>query len=908
MNGRRRLLAASVISIQNFNFVYPSCQNCFSRLFLDSERYIEEADQEPDRDASPDVLVKAVETCFIGKKFVFGVKDSSKQDGASFLQNHYQTDPKALTACQMFVPNSSLVGHTVIHYLQQQQRSHFKHHPRDSKPSSDLFRALDPPSILLSSLHSSGGLGALPSRRLDSLSNLWPQSFGLTSSSISGGTTADPIALSSSKSPCEEQKQGNRPVSVHSQPIPSPQDSHLTVNNRNLPHLSSAWCGITVKSEPKSHSSLARKSYRSLESLLGLGGSSSSGEISIQQSCGPENAWNPLLCQSGNSPEDPWFGDELPSSESLNEFIARIENKATVLPTEAKAWERSPSKGTDDCYGHFKQSSPKPGVCDAHFLTEHPDEKLQELAEKVDVWKEDDLPCHECNLSSLQGKESQQETFGSNLSTERTDELNCLPNEHHVLFPWSSPAAVKAHSKGTCLSTKKGADQDVRNLKYLHPSSSSKSTSNCQESLSLQTRKKTTLLNCKRDNCLANWGNQGSSSSQLNQTADPTNIQVQGFASAACEESDAVCARERESVPEVRENNGIDRNVSGLLQGCSDCPQDSYNASADLFDASAGGPETAVGMLNAAQVFSVQESAWTERPVLSELLPSELDAGQNTSQRGLTLCNLHATSDQKLSTLVAGSASDSEPNLAITLDFVPYSQSTPLVKPRQQVRLPRARESILSVSTLNTLSRIDAKCKRPRPALKTPLVKQLVGKSLQSRRLSHVDSSSIGAAGPQQLCISDSPARKLSENYSEEWIPPSERKWVRPLASRNQKIFGLRTKRSLLRNFADYQITEQSPLSENRVSCGIRVKRAELTPKKEPSTQAPMGTVPIHEDAANLWQETDASPDFGAFAVVNKLNFSSTPRWSNAGSWSPELFVGNSQLPSLEAVFSDPST
>ncbi|XP_053161836.1 DNA damage-induced apoptosis suppressor protein isoform X6 [Hemicordylus capensis] len=128
MNGRRRLLAASVISIQNFNFVYPSCQNCFSRLFLDSERYsclkcgcsgdakdtsyryrlslevadahnvfevtvfgscldayfgvtakglhryIEEADQEPDRDASPDVLVKAVETCFIGKKFVFGVK------------------------------------------------------------------------------------------------------------------------------------------------------------------------------------------------------------------------------------------------------------------------------------------------------------------------------------------------------------------------------------------------------------------------------------------------------------------------------------------------------------------------------------------------------------------------------------------------------------------------------------------------------------------------------------------------------------------------------------------------------------------------------------------------------------------------------------------------------------------
>ncbi|EMP35011.1 Nitric oxide-inducible gene protein, partial [Chelonia mydas] len=35
----RRLLAASVISVQNSNFVYPSCQNCFSKLILDSNRF-----------------------------------------------------------------------------------------------------------------------------------------------------------------------------------------------------------------------------------------------------------------------------------------------------------------------------------------------------------------------------------------------------------------------------------------------------------------------------------------------------------------------------------------------------------------------------------------------------------------------------------------------------------------------------------------------------------------------------------------------------------------------------------------------------------------------------------------------------------------------------------------------------
>ncbi|NWH72913.1 DDIAS protein, partial [Piaya cayana] len=130
MNSVRGLLAASVISIQNSCYIYPACKKCFSRLILDSrrfnclkcgytgeandasyryrlslkiadandlfditvfgscldpffgvtaenlQRYIQDFNQlsgETNTDASPGVLVQAVESCFIGKRFIFGV-------------------------------------------------------------------------------------------------------------------------------------------------------------------------------------------------------------------------------------------------------------------------------------------------------------------------------------------------------------------------------------------------------------------------------------------------------------------------------------------------------------------------------------------------------------------------------------------------------------------------------------------------------------------------------------------------------------------------------------------------------------------------------------------------------------------------------------------------------------------
>ncbi|XP_015682674.2 DNA damage-induced apoptosis suppressor protein [Protobothrops mucrosquamatus] len=184
MNGGH-FLVASVISIQNSSFVYPSCHSCFSRLSLQFKRYncqkcggsgdtkeanyryrlsLEVADthdvfeitvfgscldayfgatakglqryiEELNREAGEDendavfgVIFRAVETCFVGKKFVFRIKSSDRPGVASLLQNGCPTErsTKTFVASEMFVPHPELVGHTVLHYMEQQRCSQLK--------------------------------------------------------------------------------------------------------------------------------------------------------------------------------------------------------------------------------------------------------------------------------------------------------------------------------------------------------------------------------------------------------------------------------------------------------------------------------------------------------------------------------------------------------------------------------------------------------------------------------------------------------------------------------------------------------------------------------------------------------------------------------------------------------------
>ncbi|XP_015270499.1 PREDICTED: DNA damage-induced apoptosis suppressor protein-like, partial [Gekko japonicus] len=604
--------------------VFGSCLEAFFGVTAESlQRYIEDLNPEAGeaaREASPSVVIQAVETCFIGKKFIFGVKDSAKQDGAGRLQSNSEVGhgPEALTACQMFAPNPGLVGCTVLRYLRQQQCSSGSKgsHGGGWSPGG-LFAALSQPSSELSSLRGSGDGDVVPSSQAQGLSGLWAQSFGLTSSSVSGGTAADLAALDSRRTARDEQKRDNSPVSLQrrNQSIDSSQDDNQAVNERNVQGgdkfcLCPTWHnGIFVEKEARSRSA-ERDDYRAVQNPLQTGKEDSPGKIIIQHSHGLERPHNPLqggpCCplvscaghsRDGRSSQgEPWLWDELPSSESLNEFIARIESgNATESPTETRAWEYFPSKGAGETHGCVNQTPPQLAATSTPGQAH---EKLQEVAEKVDLSKEPVLSCHRFSQLSRSGKEYQPEASFRTLSTQGRDEWERLSDHHRLLLPWLSPVGIQPSGlKGSCPSPKEGVDRDVTGHENHCAPASLKAARSCLNSPA--------RLDRKREDNAAGWRKEERSHCEPKQ--------------GVCERLDNVC--EGQPLPEMHGNHCKEGEISSSPRDSSICTQGSYNASADLFDASTAGAEVVTGTLSTGQAASAQGGALTAKSTASGCQP-----------------------------------------------------------------------------------------------------------------------------------------------------------------------------------------------------------------------------------------------------------------------------------------------
>ncbi|KFM08872.1 Nitric oxide-inducible gene protein, partial [Aptenodytes forsteri] len=419
MNSVRGLLAASVISIQNSCFIYPACQKCFSRLVLDSRRFnclkcsctgeakdasyryrlplkiadkddlfditvfgncldpffgvtaenlqrcIQDFNQlsgETNTDASPGVLVQAVETCFIGKRFIFGVKDCAREDGghsaaSSILQNcsRINRSTKNLTACQIFLPNTAVAGFTVISYFHRLlQLAKFRSCNNSSYVPDASSAPIDEPVSELSSLSSlSRSPCFVQSGGRESFLGSWQQSFSLTSS-VAWVTAEDFPTLEVGKLVSEQHEQEGRPVSAES--------CSVSLNNQTL--WDSQFCSSSVRegakeednelsSQPSRTDSISAtdkfkrvsssktecshgNSSRLLQHPLEFGVKSIYPKTNSRNYSYPEKSHNSLFYKGDASASnhinvarvsqtDSMLWDELPFSESLNEFLARIE-------------------------------------------------------------------------------------------------------------------------------------------------------------------------------------------------------------------------------------------------------------------------------------------------------------------------------------------------------------------------------------------------------------------------------------------------------------------------------------------------------------------------------------------------------------------------------------------------------
>ncbi|XP_053564642.1 DNA damage-induced apoptosis suppressor protein [Bombina bombina] len=173
MNGKRKFLIATVLSIQDSSFTYPACQNCFSRLIQTSNRYeclkcsstikdvayryklslkvaednklytitvfgsclekifgtsadslqryiLDSCQANLSSDRLQDLLLQAAEYCFIGKSFLFGVKIpvNHSEESASSSVSVYGSN-RHMVACQIALPNDDPLGYTVFTYYSQ---------------------------------------------------------------------------------------------------------------------------------------------------------------------------------------------------------------------------------------------------------------------------------------------------------------------------------------------------------------------------------------------------------------------------------------------------------------------------------------------------------------------------------------------------------------------------------------------------------------------------------------------------------------------------------------------------------------------------------------------------------------------------------------------------------------------
>ncbi|XP_026562574.1 DNA damage-induced apoptosis suppressor protein [Pseudonaja textilis] len=396
MNGGH-FLVASVISIQNSSFVYPSCHSCFSKVSLQFkryncqkcgcsgdtkeanyryrlslevadtcdifevtvfgscldtyfgatakglQRYIEELNREAgedENDAMLGVVFHAVETCFIGKKFVFRIKSSEAANMASLLQNGCQRErsTKALIACEMFLPHPGLVGYTVIFYIKEQRSSPFEQ-SRGALWPLDHVLASDHPSRELRSLPLSDNLDVTQSSHRNGFSNLWSYSFGLTWSSASSEDAEHSAALDACQSSSKKEKGGL---------IMSP--SQLVYNFRGQNSTrdkgdacegeKSCWYprqSLTPKDELGSRPSIKGKNGDILESPLSSEQKDSSRKIGLQSSCGLANPQRPLphqrLKKRLSSSSSGATGDatsQEASSGGLIEFLANGRSPADL--------------------------------------------------------------------------------------------------------------------------------------------------------------------------------------------------------------------------------------------------------------------------------------------------------------------------------------------------------------------------------------------------------------------------------------------------------------------------------------------------------------------------------------------------------------------------------------------------
>ncbi|KAM8775007.1 DNA damage-induced apoptosis suppressor protein-like [Rhynchonycteris naso] len=875
---RRKFLLASVLALQNSSFIYPSCQKCFSRIILastrfhcpkcgstgeaenasyryklsvkvaesnklfsitvfgscldaffgltatDLHRYIQDSNEIPgtlDSDATLNLLSKAVETCFVGQSFIFGVTNFENQRGqGSGACNLLEQCPggrrgvKALVACQVVLPDAGVAGFTVIDYFRQLLHlSDFrKCHGGSQSPNSHLL-ALEHSGGDLSSICGLDSSSFSESGSRDDVLIFWQPSLELTSivsqltdddhfpaSEQSQATNALPpnrkrislveaIDFSSCReaiqcpwslvSFMDQEKtaqrlgeelalQAKQPGALHR----SPHDTEVTGLNvlplkmrehRKTSNTKSFHCAVEIKNRYSQHE-LACHQHHDVSTPLNL--------QEITMYCPP---WSLKLEEiaGGSQDYDPKTWDDLPFSESLNKFLEVIENEVTITQRDASSGKRHLDNGIVKLHADHSSFSVTPQRTTGALRTTPIGLRSSQTTVGANSCKDNSLSNCEANPNPSLQKGPQPHNAAEAIYVSRNERdisEHCLLNASlSALFPSSEGLGITSTlGKSTRISPHRTTiSLKHSTLESDHPCLSIKYFNECGEKSPLEMSENLTALCSRRDNAVSDLCN--SENKQYNRWPEnPGDILT--ICRKLTYPLEALCSSPKRS---TNTSKGMSYgHINNLTQNDFTGPEHNYNASADLFDDSAKEMDITTEMTKKSQGVLLQ---W--RKSLAESHHTESDfslrSPENSRQpsQNLSLLNMSASICPKTH-CSPHFPSDSESEFEDSQDFVPCSQSTPVAGFHQIIcgvkrafkKLPTF-YSDLDVNYRKTRISSEKEAQQATPScpknIKTPSQKS------RSPVVSGITQLEVFNNGPIAECL---------ESDIDEWVPPTAKK------------------------------------------------------------------------------------------------------------------------------------
>ncbi|XP_058401488.1 DNA damage-induced apoptosis suppressor protein [Diceros bicornis minor] len=882
MNRRRKFLLASVLALQNSSFIYPSCEKCFSRVLLVSKRsncpkcgstgeaenasyryklslkvaesnklfgitvfgscldaffgltatglhrYIQDPNEIPqtlDSNTTQNLLTKAVETCFVGQSFIFGVTNFENQHGQgsdsyNFLRQcpDRRTEVKALVACQMVLPDPGVAGFTVIDYFHQLlQLSDFRNlHSGYQTPNSHLL-ALEHSSSDLSNICGPDSSSCFfESHGRDSFSRFWQPSLELTSI-VSQLTEDDDFSASEQSKAIDTLHQNRKYISFAeatasnscpdaiqgSWSLVSYMDKNSTAqklgeelglqaNQRSAVHSSHHEIEVTDSNlfslkmreplEPSNtksfHSAVEIKNRYSQRRLICHRRQDVDTHPSLQErsTCCPPSSLRLEEIAGASQDCDPEIWDDLPFSESLNKFLAVIENEIAVIQTDASSRKHHLDNDIDKLHADHSRLYLTPQRTTGALHTPPVALRLSQTTVKANSGKDNFLSNCETNSSTSVQEESQPDNTAEAVSISSSGR-----DISEYFLPNACLSALFPSSKGlrTTVSLKKSARISPHRAEISLKLSTSESDHSClnikyfngcgEKSLSEMSEKLTTLCSRRYNDVsdLCNLGNKQYSRWPKNQ----------GDSFTICRKLtyplEALCSSPSRSTNTLKEisyghmNNNFTQNYSPGLEG-------SYNASADLFDDSAKEMDLATEITKKSQGILLQrgkslaESHHTE----SDLSLRSHSENSSQSSQKFSLQNMSVSLYPRTCSSPRFQ-SDSECDFEDSQDFVPCSQSTP-VAGFHQTRIQGMEGAFKKLPAF--YSDLDANYKKTRISSENDAQQATPSCPKNIKTPSQKSRSPIISDITQPEVFNSCPIAECLETDVDEWVPPTTKK------------------------------------------------------------------------------------------------------------------------------------